>query len=333
MKFSENWLREWISLDLDSTTLKEQITNSGIEVESISKFDPIFHNVLIGKVIACHDHFKFSYLRIAKVDIGREKILSILCAASNCRVGIKVAVAIPGAILPRKKTVKIQEIYGIWSEGMLCSFFDLGLFFYTNSIIEFDKNVIVGDDVNNCLLLKDNVIKINTISNRPDSLSILGLSRNLAAINNFKLPSLKKKLVHVLIDKQFFIDVKATTKCINCFGRLIQDVNINVETPFWMQKKLFLCDMLSDNVIKNIINYVLVELGQPLNVLNADNINDAIIVRMANQQENVLLKDNIKLLLNENILVLSDRDKILCIPGNLNTAISVIYKITTYLFQ
>ncbi|QCI22013.1 phenylalanine--tRNA ligase subunit beta [Buchnera aphidicola] len=318
MKFSEKWLREWINIKIDSDVLYNQISNSGIEVESVKKFNPNFSGVIVGQIIKCATHSKFKTVKVIKVDIGN-KILNIVCRAPNCRYGIKVAVAIVGAILPKNTIIEKKLLYEEISEGMLCSFFELGIYFYSDKIIEFNQETPIGINVNDYLSLKDNIIKISTTSNRPDGLSILGISRNILALNNFKMPALKHPLNIVKTKKKINLDIKSKEVDINYLGRIIENVNVNIDTPFWIQKKLFLSDILPVNIITDIINYILIEIGQPLNVLDADHIEDCIIIRMSNSKESILLKNNIQLNLDEKILVFSDKDKILSIPGNFNS--------------
>lgn len=330
MKFSEKWLRQWINIKIDSNVLYNQISSSGIEVESVKKFEPIFDGVIVGKIIECIKHAKLKNLKVVKVDIGN-KILNIVCKAPNCRYGIKVAVAIIGAVLPNNIKIEKKILQGETSEGMLCSFFELGMF-DSNKIIELSQTASIGINVNNYLSLKDHIIKISTTSNRPDGLSILGLSRNLAALNNFKIASLKYKKIPLQTEEKIDIYIKSQEEHINCLGRIIQNVNVHTDTPFWIKKKLFFSDILPVNVITDIINYVLIEIGQPLNVIDANNINDCIIVRMANKKESIFLKNNFKLDLNEKFLVFSDKNKILSIPGNINSNIADINENTKNIF-
>ncbi|BAB12848.1 phenylalanine--tRNA ligase subunit beta [Buchnera aphidicola str. APS (Acyrthosiphon pisum)] len=332
MKFSEKWLREWIDPQVSSKILHEQISNSGIEVEHVENFKSEFHGVVVGKIVQCTFHNESNNLKVLKVDIGKKKLLNIICGASNCRNGIKVAVATVGATLPKNITINKKILKGAWSEGMLCSFFELGLFLNDNKIIEFPKETLVGINVYDYFLLEDNIIKVSITSNRPDGLSILGLSRNIAAINDLRISPLKNRLVPAVIQKKINIDIQADKECMNFFGRIIENININVDTPFWMKKKLFFSNVLSENIITNIIHYVLIELGQPLNILDADNINDSIIVRMARHEEDLFLKNNIKISLNENILVFSDSNKILSLPGNINSNIVDVDKNTKNIF-
>ncbi|CAL4319625.1 Phenylalanine--tRNA ligase beta subunit [Buchnera aphidicola (Protaphis terricola)] len=332
MKFSEKWLREWINPNIDINQLSDQIINSGIEIESIDKITPLFQGVVVGKIINCILHPILNNLKIVKVDIGKNKFLNIICGASNCRNKIKVAVATVGSHLPNNIKINLKKIRGYTSEGMLCSFSELGLFNSNNKIIEFPEKTPIGVNVNNYFLLEDNIIKVNITPNRPDGLSILGISRNIAVLNHLNTIQVKEKNVSVNIPDKFPVYIDTNRKYINFFGRIIQNIDINAPTPFWMKKKLFMCEMLTENIITNIINYILLEIGQPLNVINSDRIDNYIKIKTAKDKEILILKDNSKIVLDQDILMFTDKTKILFIPGNINSYLLDIDKDTKNIF-
>lgn len=332
MKFNEKWLREWINPRIDSIILRNQIIESGIEIESIDEFNPMFNGFLVGKIIECITHPKKNNLKVVKVNIGSKKILNIVCGAKNCRNNIKVVVATVGSILPNGVQIEIKNIQEQLSEGMLCSFFELGLFNFSRDIIEIHEEVSLGTSIDDFFLLKDTLIKVSITPNRPDGLSILGIARNISAINNLKIIQLKKIVLPIAVQDKFPVEIHVKKKFVNYFGRIIKDVNLNTETPFWMKKKLFFCNLLSENIIENILNYILIEIGQPLNVLNSDKIDDVIHIRMAKKKEILILKNKNEIILDENILVFSDKTKILSIPGNINSFNLEISKNTKNIF-
>ncbi|QCI18119.1 phenylalanine--tRNA ligase subunit beta [Buchnera aphidicola (Aphis nasturtii)] len=333
MKFSEKWLREWVNPKINSVILSEQIINSGIEIESIRKITPLFEGVVVGKIISCVRHHKLNQLKIVTVDIGRKNLLNILCKSLNCRNKIKVAVAVIGSVLPNNIKINLKKIYDQKSEGMLCSFSELGLFHSNNNeIIEFPEQTPIGINVNDYFLLEDNIIKVNTTPNRPDGLSIIGIARNIAVMNNIKIIPLKENDNPIVIKNKFPIYMNSKKKDINFFGRIIENINMNTQTPFWMSKKLFMCDMLSDNVIMNIINYVLIEIGQPLNVLNSDLIDTFIQIKTNNKKTVFNLKEDLKVTLDQNVLAFFDKSKILFLPGNINSDVLEINQNTKNIF-
>ncbi len=322
MKFSEKWIREWVNPEVSSIVLSDQIVNSGIEIESIEQVVPVFNGVVVGKIISCTTHPVLKNLKIVQVDVGKKKLLNIVCKALNCRNQIKVAVATVGSILPNNIKINVKKIYNETSEGMLCSFFELGLFSSnSNEIIEIPENIPIGTNINDYLLLEDNIIKTNVTPNRPDGLSIIGIARNISVINNMDITLLKEKVNSITINKKFPIYSNLEKKDINFFGRVIENININVPTPFWMKKKLFMSEMLSENIITNIINYILIEIGQPLNVLNSDLIDTFIQINKTHTKLVLNTQKDIKIILDENILGFFDKSKILFLPGNINSYI------------
>lgn len=333
MKFSEKWLREWVDPKINIAVLSEQIVNAGIEIEFIDKIIPLFQDVVVGKIVSCVSHPILHDLKVVQVDIGKKRLFNILCKAVNCRNEIKVAVAMVGSILPNNIKINLKKFYNETSEGMLCSFHELGLFnSHDNKIIELPEQTPIGININDYLQLEDNLIKVNVTPNRPDGLSIIGIARNIAVINNINLVKLKEKNNLVTISDQFPIHMNLEKKGINFFGRVIKNININVQTPFWMKKKLFMCEMLSENVIMNIMNYVLIEIGQPLNVLNSDIIDTSIQIKKIDEKKVLKLKEDSKIILDKNTLVFTDQSKILFIPGNINSYLLEIDKNTKNIF-
>ncbi|WP_422667087.1 phenylalanine--tRNA ligase subunit beta [Buchnera aphidicola] len=331
MKFNEKWLHEWIDPNINKSILYEQIINSGIEIESIKEFKPIFSGIKVGEIVECISDKKYNTLKVLKVDIGIKKLLTIVCKASNCREGIKVAVATVGSILPNKNIIDKRVIRNIISEGMLCSFSELGLF-SSNSIIEIDESVNIGVNVNEIFSLQDKIIKVSSTPNRPDSLSILGLSRNIASMNDIEIPTIKYKKNIIPIQDKYYIDIQSEKDCICFSGRIIRNVQLNIDTPIWMKKRLFFSDMLSNNVVNNIINYVLIEIGQPIYMFNEDNIIGNIIIRRAKDKEEIILKEKESILLDKSILVIADNQKILSIPGNINSYHTEVQKNSKNIF-
>ncbi len=136
MKFSELWLREWVNPALDSAALSEQITMAGLEVDGVEPVAGAFHGVVVGEVVECGQHPNADKLRVTKINTGGDRLLDIVCGAPNCRQGLKVAVATVGAVLPGDFKIKAAKLRGEPSEGMLCSFSELGISDDHSGIIE-----------------------------------------------------------------------------------------------------------------------------------------------------------------------------------------------------
>ena len=181
MKFSEAWLKEWVSPETTRSQLVEQLTMAGLEVDDVTPVAAEFSGVKVGRVVTCAQHPDADKLRVTQVDIGTE-LLDIVCGASNCREGLVVAVATVGAILPGDFKIKKAKLRGQPSHGMLCSYQELGIDIESDGILELPDDAPLGMDIREYLTLDDAIVDIDLTPNRADCLSILGLAREVAAL-------------------------------------------------------------------------------------------------------------------------------------------------------
>ncbi|VAY02257.1 Phenylalanine--tRNA ligase beta subunit [Arsenophonus endosymbiont of Aleurodicus dispersus] len=318
MKLSEFWLREWVNPAISSEALSEQMTIAGLEIDDVKPVAGQFQGVVVGEIVECIQHPNADKLRLTKVNVGTEHLLNIICGAPNCRQGLKVAVAIIGAVLPENFKIKATKIHGKLSEGMFCSYYELDISDDHNSIIELPHDAPIGIDIRNYLQLDDNILEINSPPNRADCLSILGIARDIAAINNLELNTVKIKPIKSTDATIFPIIVEAPMACPRFLGRVIKNINITAQTPYWMREKLRRGGICAINSIVDITNFVLVELGQPLNTYDLDQLNGAIIIRMAKHNETLVLPDDSKVTLKQDTLVIADQKNILGIAGILS---------------
>lgn len=316
MKLSEYWLREWVNPAIDSNMLSEQITMAGLQIEKIEHIDWCFTGVVVGKIIECYKHPNKDKLWVTKVDIGRKYFLNVVCGANNCRNNIIVAIATIGAQLKKKITIKAVKLYGKISEGKLCSFLDLSIYEEDNSkIIELPYNAPIGCDIRDYLQFYDCIIDINITKNRADCLCIRGIARDVAVLNKLDVKEIKIKKVNPIIKDTLKIIVDILTACPRYIGRIIKNIDVSIKTPLWIKEKLRRCGLRSVNVVVDITNYVLIELGQPMHTFDLDMINGCIEVRMAQHGETINILCNNKTLLTTDTLVIADKHKILAIAG------------------
>ncbi|WWP02534.1 MAG: phenylalanine--tRNA ligase subunit beta [Candidatus Dasytiphilus stammeri] len=338
----------------EQLTLAGLTVDSVVSVVDDAAFGGKWNNavVVIGQVRECciissaQPHKK---LFLTKIDIGTNRLLTIFCSAENCRNGIKVAVAIRigGAAyhLLLQTTPTTSSSCNIISqplllqqqgagknnmmrpmmmpssyeeEGMLCSFADLGIYddqYSNNTIIELPLNAPLGANVREYLTLNDKIIEINVTPNRSDCLSIRGLAREIAVLNKTRLNEKKISPVQVTLDDALPIMVKVANACPRYLARILKDVNINTPTPLWLIEKLRRCDVRSINIITDINHYILLELGQPMQIFDLDTIDGGISVRMAKVNENIMLMNGRKISLQEDTIVIADEKKILSLAG------------------
>lgn len=315
MKFSESWLREWVKPAINSEELAHQITMAGLEVDEVAPVAGEFTGVKVGKVVECGQHPDADKLRVTKIDIGEEELLDIVCGASNCRLGLTVAVATVGAVLPGNFKIKKAKLRGVPSHGMLCSFSELGIDVESDGILELPEGSTLGMDVRELLELNDVAIDVDLTANRADCFSIRGLAREVGVLNRADVVEPTIEAVATSIEDTVSIDVKATEACPRYLGRVIKNVNAKAETPIWMQEKLRRCGIRSIDAIVDITNYVMLEQGQPMHAFDLSKIDGGIVVRMAEQDEKLTLLDGNEAKLNNNTLVIADQNKALAIAG------------------
>lgn len=315
MKFSELWLREWVNPAVDSEALSGQITMAGLEVDGVEPVAGAFHGVVVGEVMECAQHPNADKLRVTKVNVGGDRLLDIVCGAPNCRLGLKVAVATVGAVLPGDFKIKAAKLRGEPSEGMLCSFSELGISDDHNGIIELPADAPIGNDIREYLKLDDNTIEISVTPNRADCLGIIGVARDVAVLNKSPLNEPEIAPVAATINDTLPIVVEAKEACPRYLGRLVKGINVSAPTPLWMKEKLRRCGIRSIDAVVDVTNYVLLELGQPMHAFDSDRLEGGIVVRMAKEGETLVLLDGNEAKLSTDTLVIADQKNALAMGG------------------
>ncbi|ENI4126819.1 phenylalanine--tRNA ligase subunit beta [Vibrio fluvialis] len=315
MKFSESWLREWVNPAVTTGELTHQITMAGLEVDDVLPVAGTFTGVKVGHVVECGQHPDADKLRVTKVDVGEEELLDIVCGATNCRQGLKVAVATVGAVLPGDFKIKKAKLRGQPSHGMLCSFSELGIDVESNGIMELAEDAVIGTDFREFLALDDVTIDVDLTSNRADCFSLRGMAREVGVLNRADVTEPSVAPVAPAIDATLSIEVKAPAACPRYLGRIVKNVNVQAQTPLWMQEKLRRCGIRSIDPVVDITNYVMLEQGQPMHAFDLAKIDGGIVVRLAEQGEKLTLLDGSEAELNADTLIIADHNKALAIAG------------------
>ncbi len=315
MKFSESWLREWVNPAVSTDELTHQITMAGLEVDDVLPVAGEFTGVKVGHVVECGQHPDADKLRVTKVDVGEEELLDIVCGAPNCRQGLKVAVATVGAVLPGDFKIKKAKLRGQPSHGMLCSFTELGIDVESDGIMELAEDAVIGTDFREFLGLNDVTVDVDLTANRADCFSIRGMAREVGVLNRVDVTEPSVAPVAPSIDDVVSIEVKAPAACPRYLGRVVKNVNVQAETPLWMQEKLRRCGIRSIDPVVDITNFILLEQGQPMHAFDLAKVEGGIVVRMAEQGEKLTLLDGTEAELNDNTLVVADHKQALAIAG------------------
>jgi phenylalanyl-tRNA synthetase beta chain len=319
MKFSEKWLREWVNPAISTDELSEQLSMAGLEVDGVEPAAAEFTGVVVGEVVECGKHPEADKLQVTKVNVGEAgdgELLDIVCGAKNCRLGLKVAVAMVGAVLPGDFKIKKAKLRGQPSHGMLCSFSELGMADEkSDGILELPVDAPIGTDIREYLNLNDSIVEIDLTPNRSDCLGIAGVAREVGVLNNIDVNAIEVNDVTPSIDDKIDIELVNAEACPRYLGRVVKGINLNAETPLWMSEKLRRSGIRSIDPVVDITNYVLLELGHPMHAFDLSKIEGGIKVRNANAQEKLTLLDENEVELNESTLVIADNNKALAIAG------------------
>ena len=315
MKFNESWLREWVNPAISTEQLCDQITMLGLEVDGVEPVAGAFTGVVVGEVVECAQHPDADKLRVTKVNVGGERLLDIVCGAPNCRQGLKVACATEGAVLPGDFKIKKTKLRGQPSEGMLCSFSELGIREDHSGIIELPADAPIGKDFREYLNLDDVAIEISLTPNRADCLSIAGIAREVGVINRAEVVAPEVQTVAATIADKVAVKLEAPEACPRYLARVVKNVNVKAASPLWLQEKLRRCGIRSIDPIVDITNLSLLELGQPMHAFDAAKVDGAIQVRMAKADEELVLLDGTTAKLQPNTLVIADDKGALAMAG------------------
>jgi phenylalanyl-tRNA synthetase beta chain len=315
MKFCESWLREIINPKVDTTTLCDQLTMLGLEVNAATPIAPAFNDVIVGEIVEAAKHPDADRLRVCLVNIGAKEPLNIVCGAPNARAGLRVAVATVGAVLPGNFTIKEAKLRGVLSQGMLCAEDELGLPRTMDGILELPKDAPLGKNLREYLNLDDIVIDVNLTPNRGDCLSIMGVAREVALKNKIKInvPKIKKIPTHIKDKKT--ISLRAPEACPRYCARIIKNINNQVSTPAYIIMRLTHAGIRSISPVVDILNYVMVLLGQPMHGFDLKKIQGQIQVRFAEANEQLELLNGSVITLNPKMLVIADESKALALAG------------------
>lgn len=315
MKFSENWLREWVSIPVSREELLHRLTMAGLEVESVQSLGENLNSVLIGHIISIEAHPNADRLRICKVQIGENHILQIVCGAMNARAGLKAPLAMIGANLPNGFTIKAATVRGVESHGMLCSAKELGLAEESNGLLELPEDAPKGAPLATYLGLPDASIEIKLTPNRSDCLGMRGLAFDVAALFNTEIKEPKFTSTTAQTDDTVNIRVEAKIDCPRYVGRIIRDINPDALTPMWMAERLHRAGLRSISPVVDVTNYVMLELGQPLHAFDHDKLHGAVIVRRAHNNETITLLNGNSVSLNPEFLVIADEQQAIALAG------------------
>ncbi len=332
MKFSEQWLREWVDPPITTDQLAEQLTMAGLEVDSLAPVAGEFSGVVVGEVLEVNPHPDAARLRVCRVDVAQPEPLQIVCGAPNVYAGMRAPTARVGAVLPGGFKIKRASLRGVESFGMLCSARELGLSEAAEGLMELPSDAPVGNDIRDYLALDDVVMDVDLTPNRGDCLGIAGIAREVGVLNRLPVTGPDIQPVTASIADSFPVTVAVSEACPRYLGRVIAGVDTTAKTPLWMQEKLRRSGIRSLGPVIDVTNYVLLELGQPMHAFDLDRLEGGISVRMARSEETLVLLDGRALELDVDTLLITDAGKALALAGIMGGENSGVSDATQSLF-
>lgn len=294
MQFSESWLRTLVDPKMTSDELSHLLTMSGLEVEEVEPVAPPFSNVVVAKVVEVAKHPNADRLSVCQVDVGGSTLLNIVCGAPNVRAGLKVPCATAGAKLPpgedgKPFEIKVGQLRGVESQGMLCSARELKISEEGAGLLELPDDAPVGQNFRDYYQLNDLKFTIKLTPNKADCLSVLGVAREVSALTTTFLKVPTYNVVTVNSDEKLPVKVSAPDLCGRFSGRIIRGLNARAETPDWMKRRLERSGQRPISALVDISNYVMLELGRPSHVFDLDKIHGGLDVRWGKVGESLKL--------------------------------------------
>ena len=324
MQFPHSWLTQHANPNLSPDQLAHLLTMAGLEVEEIAPAAPMFSGVVVAEVKSVEKHPDADRLNITQVDAGTGELLQIVCGAPNVRVGVKVPCALAGAVLPENFKIKPTKMRGVESNGMLCSAKELGNDDGVNGLLILPDDAPVGMNIRDYLDLDDTLFTLKITPNRADCLSIKGIAREVAALTGcaFRQPEIKQ--MPVSSAKTQAIKIATPDDCGVFFTRVIEGVNARAASPDWLVQRLARCGIRSVSALVDIGNYVMLEIGQPMHVFDADKLSGCLTVRRAQNDETLACLNDKTVELSDNTLVVADEAAALSIAGLMGGAASAV---------
>jgi phenylalanyl-tRNA synthetase beta chain len=318
MKITFDWLKDHLETNLKEDKLLKQLTDVGLEVESVENLSSGLDLFKVAKIIKTDKHPNADRLKVCDVDVGEKEIKKVVCGAPNAREGLITIYAPPGAVVPKSKVkLVVAKIRDVTSYGMLCSESELNLSDESDGIIELPSSKY-KKSIGKSYFSKSNsnLIDLSITPNRPDCLGVRGIARDLAASGFGKLKEFKEKKIKSNTKQTIKVKIdKEKSQACSTFGSCSITNAKNTESPKWLKDKLVSIGQKPISAIVDITNYVMLDINRPLHAYDADKIEKGIIVRNSKSGEEFTALDNKNYKLEDGMCVISDSKGVLGLGG------------------
>ncbi|MBW2280126.1 MAG: phenylalanine--tRNA ligase subunit beta, partial [Deltaproteobacteria bacterium] len=331
MRVPLGWLSEWVDLPESREELERRLTVGGLEIEGVERTGPDLSAIRVGRVVERGPHPNADRLSFCRVDIGEGDPLEIVCGAPNVAADQKVAVAVSGTVLPDGTKLKKSKIRGVTSNGMICSARELGLGDEHDGILVLDAGAPVGEPLDRVLDGGEVVLDVEITPNRGDWISLLGMARETRAQfgGELRLPETEPSESTRAAADDITISIQDADGCFAYVGRVVRGIRMG-PSPDWMQARLEAAGLRPINVVVDVTNYVLLELGQPLHAFDLSTLRGGEIrVRSASAGEKIDTLDGETRELSPDDLVIADAERAIAIAGVMGGADTEVRDHTT----
>lgn len=320
MQFPESWLREFCNPSLTTQQLADTLTMAGLEVEALEPVAPPFSRIVVGEIKEAVQHPNADRLRVCQVDVGQGSLLNIVCGAPNARVGIRVPCAMVGAELPpgedgKPFVIKVGQLRGVESQGMLCSAKELKIADDHAGLLELPTDAPLGQDIRQYLNLDDTLMTLKLTPNLAHCLSVYGIAREVSALTGAPLKAPSFPAVATQISDKLAVKVQAADLCGRFSGRVVKGVNTKAQTPQWMVDRLARCGQRSVSPLVDISNYVMFEFGRPSHIFDLDKIHGGLQVRWGQPGETLKLLNGNTVTVDDKVGVIADERQVESLAG------------------
>ncbi|SHM49769.1 phenylalanine--tRNA ligase subunit beta [Rhizobacter sp. OV335] len=320
MQFPESWLREFCNPPLETAALAELLTMSGMEVEELRPVAPPFSRVVVGRVVSLERHPNADRLNVCQVDVGSGTLLNIVCGAPNVAAGLKVPCALVGAVLPpgedgKPFEIKLGQLRGVESQGMLCSARELKLSEDHGGLLILAEDAPIGEDIRKHLSLDDTLFTLKLTPNLGHCLSVFGVAREVSALTGAPLKAPAITPVPVKHRDVLPVRIEAPDLCGRFSGRIVRKVDTTAKTPAWMVDRLARCGQRSVTALVDISNYVMFELGRPSHIFDLDKIHHGLTVRWGKPGEQLKLLNGNTIEVDAAVGVIADAEAVESLAG------------------
>ncbi len=320
MQFPESWLREFCDPPIATAALAELLTMSGMEVEELRPVAPPFSDVVVGHVVSVERHPNADRLSVCRVDVGVGEALNVVCGAPNVKPGIKVPCAMVGAELPggddgKPFVIKLGQLRGVESQGMLCSARELKLSDDHGGLLVLDDAAVVGQDIRTHLKLDDAIFTLKLTPNLAHCLSVYGIAREVSALTGAPLKQPVFAPAPLAHHEVLPVEVEAPDLCGRFSGRIVRNVDPRARTPAWMVERLARCGQRPVTALVDISNYVMFEFGRPSHIFDLDRIHRGLTVRWARVGESLKLLNGNTIRLDDTVGVIADDEAVESLAG------------------